>query len=108
MRDSADLQDKVGQGEVDVPAREMLADMLLELHRPVQARIEYERALELSPNRFNGLYGAGMAAEAAGDPAGALRHYTALLDSTDHGSKSGRREFEHVKTFLSATKVAAK
>lgn len=108
MRDSADLQDKVGQGEVDIPAREMLADMLLELHRPAQARIEYERALELSPNRFNGLYGAGMAAEAAGDPAGALRHYTALLDSTDQGSKSGRREFEHVKTFVSAKKVAAK
>ncbi len=31
---SADLQDKVGQGEVDIPAREMLADMLLEFHHP--------------------------------------------------------------------------
>jgi hypothetical protein len=31
---SADLQDKVGQGEVDIPAREMLADMLLELGQP--------------------------------------------------------------------------
>ena len=30
MRESADLQDKVGQGEVDIPAREMLADMQLE------------------------------------------------------------------------------
>jgi len=29
MRESADLQDKVGQGEVDIPAREMLADILL-------------------------------------------------------------------------------
>src|SRR5208282_6411587 len=56
MRGSADLQDKVGQGEVDIPAREMLADMLLELHRPGEALSEYERALELSPNRFNGLY----------------------------------------------------
>jgi tetratricopeptide (TPR) repeat protein len=108
MRESADLQDKVGQGEVDIPAREMLADMLLELHQPAQARIEYERALELSPNRFNGLYGAGMAAEAAGDRTGALNYYAALLNSTDQGSKSRRPEFEHVKTFVSATKVAAK
>ena len=66
MRDAADLQDKVGQAEVDIPAREMLADMLLELHRPQEALAEYEIALKLSPNRFNGLYHAGDAAEAAG------------------------------------------
>ncbi len=30
MRAAADLQDKVGQGEVDIPAREMLANMLLD------------------------------------------------------------------------------
>ena len=69
MRAAADLQDKVGQGEVDIPAREMLADMLLELHRRKQALAEYEVALKLSPNRFNGLYHAGLAAEEAGDKA---------------------------------------
>ena len=52
MRESADLQDKVGQGEVDIPAREMLADILLELAQPQQALDEYARALEASPNRF--------------------------------------------------------
>jgi tetratricopeptide (TPR) repeat protein len=67
MRAAADLQDKVGQGEVDIPAREMLADMLLDLHRPKEALAEYEVALKLSPNRFNGLYNAGQAAEMAGD-----------------------------------------
>src|SRR6202011_4501377 len=34
MREVADLQDKVGKQEVDIPAREMLADMLLELGKP--------------------------------------------------------------------------
>jgi hypothetical protein len=34
MHETANLQDKVGQGEVDIPVREMLADMLLELKRP--------------------------------------------------------------------------
>jgi len=62
MREAADLQDKIGQGEVDIPAREMLGDMLLELHQPQQALAEYRVALKLSPNRLNGLYHAGVAA----------------------------------------------
>jgi hypothetical protein len=34
MRQVADTQDKTGKAEVDIPAREMLADMLLELNQP--------------------------------------------------------------------------
>ena len=79
MGETADLQDKVGQGEVDIPAHEMLGDILLELGRPQEALAEYRRALELSPNRFNGLYNAGRAAEAAGDRAQAKSYYAALL-----------------------------
>jgi len=101
MRESADLQDKVGQGEVDIPAREMLADMLLETKRPAEALVEYQQALKLSPNRFNGLYGAGMATETAGDPAAARRYYTALLKSTGDGARSTRPEIAHAKAFVS-------
>ena len=107
MRESADLQDKVGQGEVDIPAREMLADMLLEAKRPKQALVEYSQALRLSPNRFNGLYGAGQSAEAADDPIAARRYYTALLKSTDNGAGSTRPEIAHVKAFTSTAPVAA-
>jgi tetratricopeptide (TPR) repeat protein len=103
MRASADLQDKVGQGEVDIPAREMLADILLESGQPQQALAEYTRALRLSPNRFNALYNAGRAAEASGNRAAAQSYYAALLHSTDNGSHSARSEFEHVKTFESST-----
>jgi tetratricopeptide (TPR) repeat protein len=106
MRESADLQDKVGQGEVDIPAREMLADMLLELGRPAEALVEYQEALKLSPNRFNGLYNAGMAAEAAGDKAQANKYYTALLESTDGGAHSARREFDHAKAMAASAPVA--
>jgi tetratricopeptide (TPR) repeat protein len=102
MRESADLQDKVGQGEVDIPAREMLADMLLESSQPEQALVEYRQALALSPNRFNGLYNAGMAAEALGDKAQAKSYYSALLKSTDGGSQSARPEFDHVRAFSAA------
>jgi tetratricopeptide (TPR) repeat protein len=107
MREAADLQDKVGQGEVDIPAREMLADMLLESHRPDQALVEYQRALALSPNRFNGLFNAGMAAEAMGDRSKAESYYSALLKATDNGSQSARVEFEHVRNFVAAARVAS-
>jgi tetratricopeptide (TPR) repeat protein len=107
IREAADLQDKVGQGEVDIPAREMLADMLLELGQPQAALVEYERALKLSPNRFNGLFNAGMAAEAAGDKAKARSYYAALLEATDNGSHSARPEFAHVKSFLSSAALTA-
>jgi tetratricopeptide (TPR) repeat protein len=100
MREAADLQDKVGQGEVDIPAREMLADMLLEMAQPQQAFDEYAKALKASPNRFNGLFNAGRAAEAAGNEALAKDYYTSLLKATDNGSASARPEFEHMKTFL--------
>lgn len=106
MRESADLQDQVGQGEVDIPAREMLADMLLEAKRPIVALAEYERSLALSPNRFNGLYGAGQAAEAAGDRASARRYYAALLTATDNGAASSRPEIAHAKGFVATAKLA--
>jgi tetratricopeptide (TPR) repeat protein len=108
MRESAALQDKVGQGEVDIPAREMLADILLELGQPQQALTEYGEALKLSPNRFNGLFNAGKAAEAMGDRTRAKSYYAALLESTDNGSRSARPEFEHVKAFDSSAPLALK
>jgi tetratricopeptide (TPR) repeat protein len=108
MRESADLQDKAGQGEVDIPAREMLADMLLELKRPQEALAEYKLALTSSPNRFNGLFNAGLAAEAAGDQAQAQNYFAALLKITDNGSQSARPEFEHAKSVMSSARLAVK
>jgi len=108
MRNAADLQDKVGQGEVDIPAREMLADILLELHQPQQALVEYHIALKLSPNRFNGLYNAGVAAEAAGDKHAAAEYYAALLKSTGNGTNSSRPEMAHAKSFVESQQVASK
>jgi tetratricopeptide (TPR) repeat protein len=98
MRAAAELQDKVGQGEVDIPAREMLADMLLESNQPQDALLEYQQSLKLSPNRFNGLFNAGRAAEAAGDLAQAKRYYAALLATTANGSQSSRPELVHAKS----------
>ena len=108
MREAADLQDKIGQGEVDIPAREMLGDVLLESGHSQAALVEYEQALKLSPKRFNGLFAAGMAAEVAGDHHKAADFYAALLTSTDQGSHSVRPELAHARNFLSPVHVAAK
>jgi tetratricopeptide (TPR) repeat protein len=105
MRAAADLQDRVGQGEVDIPAREMLADVLLESGQANEALSEYTRALKLSPNRFNGLTNAGRAAEAVGDIGAARRYYAALLKSTDNGALSHRPELSRAKEFLAAHPV---
>jgi tetratricopeptide (TPR) repeat protein len=53
---------------------------------PDQALTEYETALKLSPNRLNGLYNAGRAAEAAGNKTKAGRYYAALLKSAGQGA----------------------
>jgi len=100
MRQVADTQDKVGKAEVDIPAREMLADMLLELNQPEQALAEYEKSMKIDPNRFNGLAGAARAAEQAHQPVKANSYYAQLLKNCDDGKHSDRPELRSAKMVL--------
>jgi tetratricopeptide (TPR) repeat protein len=71
MEAAAVLEDKTEKHPVTpseiIPARELLADMLLHLKRPSEALEAYEEVLKKAPNRFNSLYGAGLAAEQFND-----------------------------------------
>lgn len=96
----ADKQDAVGTGEGEIPAREMLADMLLEMKRPQEALTEYEKSLKTDRNRFNGLYGAARAAELAHKPEEAAAYYAQLLKNCDNGALSDRPELAWAKTQL--------
>jgi hypothetical protein len=69
LRAAADRQDKDGGESVGIPAREMLADMLLELKRPSEALAEYKTDIKNAPNRFDALYGAMRAAASINSPA---------------------------------------
>jgi tetratricopeptide (TPR) repeat protein len=100
MREVADLQDKVGKREVDIPAREMLADMLLTLNRPAEALAEYESALKTDPNRFNGLAGAARAAEFAHQTKKASIYYAQLLKNCNDGKNSDRPELARAKNMV--------
>jgi tetratricopeptide (TPR) repeat protein len=95
----ADRQDVEGKGEVELPAREMLADMLLEMGRTEEALAEYEKSLKTDPNRFNGLAGAGRAAELAHQPEKATAYYLQLLKNCDGGAHSNRPELAHARSF---------
>ncbi len=79
------------------PAREMLADLLLEQGKAEKALKEYEQALAHSPLRFNALYGAARAAERAGHKAQAAAHYAELLRVTEGGANSSRPELARAK-----------
>lgn len=83
LRAAADHEDRTEKHVVTpgpvMPARELLGDLLVELGRPGEALTEYEASIAKEPNRFRGLYGAGLAAERAGDRARASGHYDKLL-----------------------------
>jgi hypothetical protein len=67
MRAAADLEDSTDKHPVTpapvVPARELLADLLLEQGRPAEALREFEASLETNPGRRNARLGASAAAE---------------------------------------------
>lgn len=98
LRVAADREDADGVDSLAMPAREMLADMLLELKRPVEALAEYKGALKNSPNRFDSLYGAGHAAQLAGDSAEANAYFTKLMEIS--APTADRAELGEAKSYL--------
>ena len=82
MQQAADMEDKtekspVTPGEV-IPAKELLADMLMELNKPGEALVTYEANLKTHPYRFNGLYGAALASEKINNAEKATYYYQQL------------------------------
>jgi tetratricopeptide (TPR) repeat protein len=99
LRALAEKEEATGEEPSGMPAREMLADMLLESKHPEQALTEYEADLRFNPNRFNGIYGAAQAAEAAGQTQKASEYYAQLVRVCE-GSHSDRPELAKAKELL--------
>jgi len=105
MRAAADLEDKndkhpVTPGRI-VPARELLAEMLLQLKQPALALKEFEASQVREPNRFRGFYGAAIAAEASGNRQKAADNFTKLIAMTKDAD-SGREELRRAKAYVAA------
>ena len=58
------------------------------------ALVEFEQSMKKEPNRFRGLYGAALAAEAAGDAGKARTYYARLVDLCRESGAPVRPELE--------------
>jgi hypothetical protein len=83
MRSAADLEDSTDKHPVTpgaiLPAREQLADLLVETGKPAAALVEYEASLKVSPARLNSYLGAAQAAKRAGQADQAKMYKDRLL-----------------------------
>ncbi len=99
FRAIAEGEESTGDEPEGIPAREMLADLLLDSKHADQALTEYEADLKFNPNRFNGLYGAASAAQMAGNAEKAATFYAQLVKACA-GSNSDRPELGKAKALL--------
>jgi tetratricopeptide (TPR) repeat protein len=102
LRTTADTDDAQEVEAISMPAREMLADMLLEAKRAPEALHEYEVTLRESPNRFDALYGAAHAAESAGQSEDARKYFAKLVASSI--PSADRPELQEARTYIAAAK----
>jgi tetratricopeptide (TPR) repeat protein len=105
LRQAADREDATEKHPVTPgaiqPAREMLAELLLELGQPAAALAEFEGSQKTDPNRLHGLAGAGRAAEQAGNRAQAKAYYQRLIDLTKNADTE-RPEVARARAFVAA------
>jgi len=95
MTAAAELEESMDKSPVTpgpvIPAREMLAQLLLDQSRPSEALTEFETVLKTAPNRFNALWGAASSAESAGNASAAVNYFRKL---TEIGVGNERPELE--------------
>ncbi|MDR3721531.1 MAG: hypothetical protein P4L00_08020 [Candidatus Acidoferrales bacterium] len=99
LRRAATREETESEDPFAMPAREMLADLLLELKRPSEALTEYQTVLKDYPNRFDALYGAARSAEAAANPQQARKYYAQLVTISLPGAD--RPELQAARSFAS-------
>ncbi len=92
LREAADKVDATSKHIVTpgpiAPARELLAELLMDLKEPKDALREFTKAMEREPGRLRTLYGAGLAAERSGDKERATAHYRQLVLMTQGTERS--------------------
>jgi tetratricopeptide (TPR) repeat protein len=108
MRAAAELEESMDKNAVTpgavTPAREMLAQLLAAQKRPAEALTEYEAVLKIAPKRFNAVYGAAVAAEAAGNASASMKYFQELIDSA---TGDERQELVSARKKVAENKVAS-
>ena len=88
------------------PAHELLGEMLLDANQPANALKEFEANLKKEPNRFRSVYGAGRAAELAGNRATAQKYYAQLVKICERGDRQARPELDHARQYVGSKSSA--
>jgi hypothetical protein len=96
LRSVANKEEGESQASAGIPVHEMLGDMLFEANHPEEALGEYEASLKNDPGRFDSLYGAARAAEAAHKNDKARDYYSQLVTNCK-GSQSERAELKYAR-----------
>jgi len=103
LHEAVEMEDMVGKHGVTpgklIPAREFLADMLMKMNQSDEALLVYEQNLKVNPNRFNGLYGAAIAAEQSGNKEKAKDYFNQLIELVKN-SNTNRPEIVEAQTFI--------
>lgn len=104
LREAAEREGRTDKHPVTpgplAPAREQLAEMLLLTDRAPEAQKEFEAVMQTEPRRFRAVYGAGLAAERAGDRDAARQHYAELLNIAARANDAQRPELDTARTYL--------
>jgi hypothetical protein len=101
MESAAELEDATEKSAVTpgplAPARELLAEMLLQMNEPRQALAQFEATLKKEPRRFRSLYGAAHAAQLSGLPDSSRRYFQELLQVCARADKPATSELEEAE-----------
>jgi hypothetical protein len=93
MSAAADAEDKTEKHAVTpgplAPARELYGFMLLDRGMAKEALVAFEATKVKEPNRFNGFFGAGQAADKLGDKVAAKANYQKLIAMADGATTGG-------------------
>ena len=104
MEQAADIEDSVDKHPVTpgavLPARDLLGDMLIDMGQPEKALVAFQKSLQISPNRFYALYGAGYSAELSGNGELATKYYQELINVAANAD-SPRPRVDKAKEYLS-------
>ena len=103
LKEAVEMEDIIGVHGITpgklIPAREFLAEMLLAIDKPQEALEVYEKNLSVNPKRFNGIYGAAVAAKRFGEQEKASRYFEDLIKLTE-SSRSDRPELEEAAAYI--------
>ncbi len=101
MRAAAEMEDETEKNAITpgpiAPARELLGEMLLEVHEPGQALQAFVATLQKEAGRFRALLGAARAAARAGESATAATYYARLLKTCERADSPGRVELAEAR-----------